>query len=284
MKSSLYVLLLVGCLYGQVHGSVMNCSYNIVCSYGTFGPEYCNGCKIDFAVATNKSEPNEIKITNFLQNHSLPITKVEFFGGELDFIPREIYEMSPIVDIIYVRQFNTKVINQNFFGDAKHLRIFVSFNNSVKTLGPNSFETAPNLDKLLLTHSELEEIHSDAFKNLTKLTSLFIGDNKLEKIDPLWFQDLVKIEKFHAESNNIHKINAKDFMNADTLSFIKLGHNQIAKISQDAFKNLLKLTKIELHQNKCIDGDFNGPPTDKDYTTFDVLNMTALQHEIAVCA
>lgn len=285
MKSSIFIFLLVAFLVqSQVNGSVMNCAYNIICAHDVYGPAYCYVCRIDDAVTTNKSEPNEIIITNFLENKSLPITKVEFFGGELDFIPPEIYEMSPVVDTIYVRQFNTKVINQDFLGDAKNIKIFVSFNNSVNTIEANSFETAPNLDKLLLTHNELDNIHSNAFKHLRKLKSLYVGDNKLDKVDPLWFQDLLMIEQFHAEFNRIHTLNANDFIHAESLAVLKLDHNQINKISKTAFKTLQKLTKIELHQNKCIDDDFNGEPTDKYYSTFHVMNKLALENGITACA
>ena len=213
---------------------------------------------------------------------------VYFIDGNITKMPKLIdkHTNQRIVEVVLFKT-NTKVLNEQFFGDAcEELTSFLSYCNDGLSVSSSPFKECTSLKHLGLISSNISSISPDAFIGLHQLIVLNLLANHLDEIQPGWFNDLINLEILYLNGNQTHEVPHESFSNLTKLKLLDLSgniievirrkmlenneqltslnllDNQIKSIQVGTFTHLTKLTRLDLEYNNCTHLDFINETTD----------------------
>ena len=151
-------------------------------------------CQIENAKLLNE---NETVVTNTKNNQlsDEDVQAVEYSNlNKLAFIPNSIFQIFPLLQLLFISQAELKILKPHFFENATELTILEISQNYIEHLQANLFRGASNLQNLNLKMNDIKSIDFLTFSGLFKLVVINLSDNKLKKLSPKTFSHLLNLE------------------------------------------------------------------------------------------
>lgn len=184
------------CLAKTLHGQYSNQNIHL----NGFAHFPLKTFTVSEASLINADDDVEFDIGSSTQNAKQTIGVV-FISSNLKFIPQQIFETFPALQVLYVDGQQLTDLKQIYFNGATSLRTLWAPNNEITEIGANTFSYMGNLFTLDLSNNPINYIHSLGFSGIARLTILNLSGTKLMKMSFASFWFLFQL-------NNINFINA----------------------------------------------------------------------------
>ena len=144
------------------------------------------------------------KISNLEINK---IKVLDLINKKIDTISSQDLEGFTSLEWLRLSKNAIKVLPDNLFSGAEHIRFLGLSDNQISNLNVGSFEYLKNLEKINLDNNLIKELPLNLFKNNLKLKVISIKNNKLKTIAIDGFVQLLDLSYFNLFGNKISKDN-----------------------------------------------------------------------------
>lgn len=182
------------------------------------------------------------------------IQQIEFINSSIYFIPLEIFETFPNVDMISCENQSVQNVSTSFSNARNMKRLFFS-RNHINFLEEDLFVGAQSLISLYLPENGIQDVDENAFRNLSLLTLLNLKGNHIRTLEKNTFNGLINLKLLYLHENYIEVIKS-DLGSSLKLREIYLQGNRITSISLIMIHLMPDFKIFNLVKNLCIDKYF----------------------------
>lgn len=243
---------------------------------------------------------------NLSHNHHLgpipanllqPLVKlrtIDLSAAGLKTLSSEIFENSPDLEIIILRNNAIQEIGESTFGNLRNITSIDLSNNHITNLRSASFVNVMNLKRLNLKGNQLSAFKGEFFNTGTGLEELDLSDNQLSYLFPSSFRihprlrklvisnnkfnffpseliaTLQYLEHIDLSGNELKAIDELDFARLPRLRILEVARNQLEALSEMAFHNSTQLQVVDLSNNRL---DRIGERTFEGLVRLELLNL-----------
>ncbi|XP_055298142.1 transforming growth factor beta activator LRRC32 isoform X2 [Sitodiplosis mosellana] len=243
---------------------------------------------------------------NLSHNHHLgpipvnllqPLVKlrtIDLSMSGLKTLPSEVFENSPDLEIIVLRNNAIQEIGESTFANLRNISSIDLSHNHISSLRSASFVNLMNLKKLNLKGNQLSAFKGEFFNTGTGLEELDLSDNQLSYLFPSSFRihprlrrlsiannkfnffpseliaTLQYLEHINLSGNELKTIDELDFARLPRLRVLDVAYNQLETLSEMAFHNSTQLQVVDLSNNRI---DRIGERTFEGLVRLETLNL-----------